>query len=511
MSDARRFETLILVLVVGASLGLLVACGSGGGGSTPGQPTQPGVLRTLALEGGVAPDGGGSFGAFPTAVPLAAAKGGWSLFVGETTLRGQVAYVALPDGSLLRVWAEGDPAPDLVDGTISAIDRVWIVEGGRLLALVEISGNGAGILEGLLSARVVGGAVTDRRVVIYDPRSMADTDVAGDLVEIDPDNTYLATTGEVFFRGGTTTPETAFWKVRSDGSALSAVVATGDALPGGTSVAVVHATGIDAAGTRFAFVAERSDGGGIDAIYTGTVGSALFGEVAAAGDDLFPPETIDSIPHDQPLLVYAGNAATTVIYKAVSTAGEDYLLFGIPDERDFAIAREGGTDTSVTGGTFGALAWLRNEAGAATPMFRAALSGASSGIHFGIFSLEGLEFQTAKVTLALAVFDGRPAPNRSGVVLSASFPGLGANGTQDASREGSLAFANVLSQGGETSLYWLVRQVGFFETAGAGIPIPGGGDRFGGASSYRSTTAVGVVLFRAPLESGGSGVFRRGP
>ena len=41
--------------------------------------------------------------------------------------------------------------------------------------------------------------------------------------------------------------------------------------------------------------------------------------------------------------------------------------------------------------------------------------------------------------------------------------------------------------------------------------LHGGGGQFDGQSSWRTTTATDVMLFRAPVVGGLSGIFRRGP
>ena len=180
-----------------------------------------------------------------------------------------------------------------------------------------------------------------------------------------------------------------------------------------------------------------------------------------------------------------------------------------PDQPDFLIAREGDADSQFTGGVFGPLDWLRNAAETSNPMFQANLSGAQ-GITFGIYTLESLDFTTSQVRLALAVYNGRPVSSTSTERFSSTFPGLSAAGQLDTSPGADLAFANVLSPSGDTGLFWLVRGLGLFSTAVPGDTIPGSGDTFGSDTGYRSTTAEGVVLFRAPVDGAGSGIFRRG-
>ena len=64
---------------------------------------------------------------------------------------------------------------------------------------------------------------------------------------------------------------------------------------------------------------------------------------------------------------------------------------------------------------------------------------------------------------------------------------------------------------GRPGAFWLLPNLGLFTIAAGGQDIPGGGDTFGGQSTWRTTTATNVMLFRAPVTTAGSGIFRRGP
>lgn len=505
-----RYPCLGLVGVV--VLVAVGACGGSGGSDTP-TPTAPGTTRRVALEGEAAPGGGGDFLAFPTATPLSLAQGGWSAFVGNTTVLGQMACVYTPGRALHRVYAVGDAAPDLGSGQLSSIDAVWINEDGVLVALVGVTGGPVGVTAGLVTAEVdeagvVGGS---KFGAIYTGRDMSDTGVAGDLQDLFAGNVHLRASDTFYFGGETDVGESALWRVDRDGTGLVRVVGTGDALPGGPSVVDVLASEVDASGVAFAFIAEITGVGGPRGLYTGQIGTVGYDEIAIEGDALVGPDIIGELPAPQAMVVYSGQGGASVVYRAVSDLGQDYLILGLPDPTDdYLIVKEGEADTKVTGGTFGSLDWLHNEPGAARPMFQARMSGAQ-GITFAVFSLEGVNFNTGVVAYAIATYNGRPAPGGVGQAFSTTFPGLGAAGYVDASAGASLAFSNVLSPSGSVGLYWLVRGQGLFLTALTGRDIPGGGDRYGADTTWRQTTASGAILFRAPVEGAGSGIFRRGP
>ncbi len=501
-----RVVRISLVGFVALVVAPLVGCG-GGGSSSSNTPAQPGVGRTLALEGATAPGGAGLFGAFPTAPPMAVADGGWSVFVAPTTGLGDVAYAASPAGALIRVFAQGDPAPDLGVGSIGPIRHVWINSTGVVLALVDVNGSVTADA-GLVTARVDTGVATEVHGAIYTGTDMSSTSISGTLVSFEARAIHLGAVTGVFFEGATDVLESAFWRVNADGTGLARLVGTGDPLPGALNVASVYAADVDASGTVFAFIAERTDIGATLGIYTGTVGSFTFGEVAAEGDDLLPPDVLASLPAFQPLLVYPGSSTTTVLYEAVSDGGDDYLLYGIPGQPDYRVARQGDLE-SLANETLGSLAWLRNQRGAAHPLFQASLLGAPAS--FAVFSLEAIDFSTTAVTLGLPVFDGRPAPGGDSQSFGPIFPGLNVEGLVDASAGGNLAFSNLLQPSGETGLFWELRGVGIYTTARAGYTIPGGGDTFANDPAWRSTTASGVILYRAPVSGAGSGIFRRGP
>jgi hypothetical protein len=408
------------------------------------------------------------------------------------------------------VYAEGDAPPDLASGQISNVVDVWVNENGDLVALVEVTGGPVGVTGGLLTATVdeAGVVAGSKHGVIYTGRNMADTGISGLLVDLFSSEVHLRAGSNFYFAGATDVGETALWRVGLDGTGLLRIVGTGDSLPGALAVMDVYATEVDASGGAFAFVASLTEAGAPRGLFTGQVAQAGFDEIALEGDALLAPDVIDDIPDEQAMVVYSGAGGAAVVYRAVSDLGQDYLILGQPDPTDdILIAREGQAD-SLTSGTFGGLAWLRNAPGASRPLFRAELNGLGATT-FGVYSLESVNFSTAVATLALAIYNGRPAPVPN-QAFGATFPGLGVPGIVDASSGASLAFSNVLSPSGHVGLFWLVRGTGLFSIALSGRSIPGGGDQYAADTNWRQTTATGVILYRAPLATAGSGIFRRG-
>lgn len=498
--------------LVAALAMLATACGGGGGSSEP-EPMAPGTTRVVALEGEAAPDAGGVFLPFPTSTPLAVASGGWSAFVGNASIAGPMACVYTPGRNLYAVFVDGDPLPDFASGQIAGIDAVWINEDGVLVALVGVSGGAAGVTAALVTAELVEGGVVAGSVhtAIATGRDMSDTGISGTLDDLFAENVDLRASDTFYFGGETDLGESALWRVDLDGTGLSRVVGTGDALPGGLSVADIYGTEVDASGSAYAFIASLPAVGAPRGLFTGQIGIAGFDEIAIEGDPLLAPDIVGELPDYQSMVVYSGPGGAAVTYRAISDLGQDYLILGQPDpDDDFLVVKEGQADDQATGGTFGSLEWLENEPGAARPLFSARMSGAQ-GITFAVFSLEGVNFNNADVFWAIATYNGRVAPGGGGDVYSTTFPGLVAANNVAASAGGSLAFANVLAGSGEVGLWWLIRGQGLFLTALSGRPIPGGGDVYDDDSSWRQTTTGGAILFRAPVNGAGSGIFRRGP
>lgn len=493
-------RTLLLLPALLLALGL-GACG--GGGSEPDGCEAPGVLRALAIAGTAAAGTAGDFELFPTDVPMDVAAGGWTVFVAPTTdpAKSRCLYVALPDSSLRIVWAAGDAVPDADGGVVADVLAVWVSASGRILAYVTITGDGGGRTFGLLSARVAGGVVVDRHDVIYETRSMVTTGLTGTLTSIATRLTLLVEDGRVFFVGGTSSGDEGLFCVAADGTSLTLLAGTGTALPAGHTVDTIEAMGVEAAGTLYAFIAGRSDPWATRGLYVGQVGSAVFSTLIEDGDPMSDGVVAD-LPSSQPLAV---DVLGRVLFKAVSTFFEDHLCVAMAGAAPSFIVVEGEEDT-WTEGVFGDLNWLHNQRGVTVPMLKAGVGPNPHGITFALYGVFDLLQPPS-----LAMFNGRDVPGDLGGTekFSSTFPGLTGEGRRDVAADGALAFANVLNSG-RPGLFWLIAQCGLF-TVAAGGQATLGGDQFDGTSAWRATTATGVIVFRAPLVTAGSGIFRRGP
>jgi len=478
----------------------LASCGGGGGEPDPG-PSAPGVLRLLALQGEPAPETAGLYAAFPTDPPMDVAPGGWAAFVASTTDPAvpEAAYLVEPDATIHLAWGVGDVVPDAGGGTISGVNSVRVTSQGLLLVHVSITGDAGLRTQGLLSARVTGGAVTDRNDVLYDQRDMTDVGLTGLLSNIDDTFTRLLNDGTVFADVDTSLGEEAVLRVLADGTDVSSLVQTDDALSGGDTFVSLQAFDVDAVGNRFTFLAERQDGS--SGLYVGVVGIVLYSRLFEEGDAL-SEGVADDLPVLQPLAI---DTTGRVLFKAVSDVPEDHLCVVASGFAPAFLAVEGDQDV-WTEGLFEDLAWLNNQRGTTVPMFQADLGPNAQGVSFGIFAITDLAGDPT-----LAMWDGRDAPAGLGANLrfTSTFPGLAGAGRRDVSSGGALAFANVLNSG-RPGAFWLFPG-NLFTIAAGGLDIPGGGDTFGGLSTWRVTATTNVMLFRAPVTSAGSGIFRRGP
>lgn len=482
-------------------LGLaLTACGGGGGDPDPG-PTAPGVTVMPALQGQSAPGTAGVYGAFDTDPPMDVAPNGWAAFVVTTTDPSvpEGAFVVEPDATVHLAWGVGDTVPDAGGGTISDLHSVRVTSQGLVLVHVSIAGDAGLRTQGLLSASVTGGAVTDRHDVLYDQRSMADVGLTGSISNIDDAFTRLLNDGTVFADVDTNLGEEAVLRVLADGTNLTSLVQTDSALSGGDTFVSLQAFDVDAVGNRFAFLAERQDGS--SGLYVGVVGVSLYSRLLEEGDAL-SDGVADDLPVGQPLSI---DVSGRVLFKAVSDVPEDHLGVVVSGFAPLFIAVEGDEDV-WTEGLFEDLDWLHNQRGTTVPMFKADLGPNAQGVSFGIFAVTDLNGDPA-----LAMWDGRAAPEGLGANLrfTSTFPGLAGAGRRDADAGGALAFANVLNSG-RPGVFWLFPG-NLFTIAAGGQEIPGGGDTFAGLSTWRTTTATNVMLFRAPVTGAGSGIFRRGP
>jgi hypothetical protein len=503
----RRIAALLLVLL---PLGLASSCGGSGGGDTPAACTKPGTLRVIALQGQPAPDTVGNFTGFPVGLAMDVAVAGWGVFVAGTTDPAvpNGVFVVLPDGTVHLAFRQGEPVPDAAGGTISGFGSVRVNAAGQILVRVSIAGDGGGRDFGLLTAQVVGGSVTGKNDVVYESQDMSGVGLSGALQTIDESRTFFVDDGRVYFAGSTTTSEEGFWSVNVDGSNLALRIGTLSSVPPEPlGVFDLKACGVSRDGNRLAFVV---DVGGQDRLYSGLASNTTYGLIAADGGGLAatPPRfgTIAEVHAGGQLLVYDSGA---VLWKARGSVGspDDVLLLGSDTVQYVALARSGDFAQQAGGGTFGTLDLIQHRAQTAGPLLDAGLVGVPNGVDSALYGL-------VTNPPSLAMFEGRPAPEDLGQATTFTdtdtFPGLNTPGYADVARDGGFAFAAAL-QNGTSGIFWLLPNCGLFTVAASGQPAPGG-DTFGAFFPQATrTTHDGVVLFRAPLATAGSGIFRQGP
>jgi hypothetical protein len=501
-------------LLLALPLLLGTACGGGGGGSSGGGTpcVKPGTLREIALQGQAAPGTGGIYQAFGAGMLMDCAQDGWSVFVAGTTdgANAQCLFVVEPSGNVLKAFATGEVVPNAGGGTISGYQLARVNGSGQILTEVSITGDGGGRTFGLLTAQVIGGAVTNKTALVYHQQDMTATGVDGTFLDLDESRVWFLDDGRTFFGGTTNDPAEALWIVNIDGGSLECLLATGDALPdlGSPNVACldIEAVGIDQLGNRYAFVA---DVGGMfeERLYIGSTTVSGYAEVASDGNALPAGGREGNILECHaggPLLLYNdGN----VVWKALGTetVPDDVILSGNAVAPYFELARSGYLAPGASGGGFGDLDLLNHRQEPEFPQMMCELINVPGGADFATYAFTGSG-------PLLSIFEGRavPADFAASTSFTDQLPGLRAAQTFDVARDGSFAFA-AATQNGSNGMFWLVPGCGTFTLAKVGTTTPGG-DTFGAfAPQATHTCHDGVVLFRALLTTAGSGVFRQGP
>lgn len=497
-----RWTVLLLVLGL-LVVGGIPACGGGGtetgdpGEEVPCEPT--GVLRRLAAAGQAAPGTAGVFAAFPLQPPLAAARNGWAGFVAPTTdaTKSQVCYVVQPNGTMVEAFAVGDIVPDAGGGTISALEAVRVNPGGRVVVLVSIAGDGGGRTRGLLTAVVSGGVAADKDDVLYN--AGAATPLGGDFSDFIEENLFLADDGFTFVEATTTTGDEGLFRIDSDGTPVELLAGTGTGLPGAVQVDTIEDVTLGPSAARYAFLSHRNDG---DAgIYTATLGLPGFVEIVEEGDTV-DVHTIQDLPVGQALSL---SGSGWVYFRARSVLLLDLLLVGAPASDPLVLVTEGQEEPNTEGNVEDPR-WLRNHFDAQGYMFTADLSANAFGISIGIWGVSD-----ANLNARFLIANGGTAQAlQAGEEFGPSFPGLGAANRYDVGPAASLAFANVLNSG-RSGLFWRLPGVSCLITT---VAIGGqsvSGDTFNSTNEWFAAAAEDVIVFRAPLVTAGSGVFRQGP
>jgi hypothetical protein len=504
-----RIAALLLALLLPGTW--VASCGSG---ESPDETpcVMPGTLRALAVQGQPAPGTVGNYGAFAAAgLAMDVAPNGWSVFVASTTdpAKPNALFVARPDGVVLLVWSQGETVPDAAGGTISGFPQqaLEVTSDGRILVQVNIAGDLGGRTFGLLSARVdgPGGAVVEKNDVVYAGDDLSATGVTGTLTSLFGATTFQADDGRVFFHGETSTGLEGFWRSDADGTDKLALVFETQALPGGGNVAEIDTLGIDRQGLRFAVVLDRSGGG--EAIYSATPGGPL-DLLASDGQPLTAPTgggNILDVWDSGPLLVYSTGA---VVWQGTGNKPipDDILFYNGPGASGFVLARSGDSASGSGGGTYGIVEPLNNARDATFAYFRTVIVGGPVAGIPAIYAVTSLGVPASPV-----VGEGSIAPaSAGGGTIGDTFPGLSVPGRDDSARNTGLVFANLLSTG-KSATFWIIPNCGFFTLVLQDTPAPGG-DTFGTFfPNAAHTTADGVVLFRALLNTAGSGIFRQGP
>jgi hypothetical protein len=496
-----RLAALLLLLGL-AVVGGLPACGGGGGGDDSGGDDSCvpiGVRRRLAAAGEPAPGTGGNFAPFGLQPPLAAARGGWVAFVAPTTdaTKTSVCYVAQPDGTLVEAFAVGDTVPDASGGTISSIDAVRVNPGGLVLVLVSIAGDGGGRTRGLLTALVAGGTAGSKNDVLYDGSSAVPLN--GNFSDFVAKNLFLADDGYTFVEATTTTGDEGIFRIDADGTPMDMLAGTGTNVSGSAAVDTIEEVALGPGAARIAFLTERNDG---DAgIYTITIGLAGIVEIVEEGDAV-DTHTLADLPAGQALTLSANG---WVYFRAETTMLLDLLMVGAPASTPIVLVEEG-TEEPNTEGTFEDPRWLRNHFDAEGFMFTSELGTNVFGITIGIWGVSDANL----LPRFLIANGGTAQALQEGEEFGANFPGLGAAGRFDLGPAASLAFANVLNSG-RSGLFWRLPSVACLITTIAVSGETHANDTFNSTNAWFAAAARDVVVFRAPLVTAGSGIFRQGP
>lgn len=503
----RRLLCLLSLVLLPLAAG--ASCGGGGGGGDAPPCTKPGTLRALAVQGQPAPGTAGSYGAFAASVPMDCAAGGWSAFVAATTdaSRPQGLFVAQPDGSVLLAFHAGEPVPGSPPGggQVGDLLAVRINASGQLLAYVDVDGNSSGVTWAVISATVAGGTITARQAVISKGQDTTPSGSSGAFLALDPSRLWLQADGRVCVGGTTSDGTEAVWLVNLDGSALQSLVATGDSLPDGSQAVTCNdllAFGISGDGGRFAFVADVG-GPFEDRLYVGSPSISTYAEVASDGNALPGGGLVLEVHGGGPLLVYDDGR---VVWKAQGNSGvpDDVVLVGSSTAPYVSLARSGGI--APGGGVYGELDMLTSRPQCEYPHAVAERLGLGSGADLATYAFSATQ-------PLLAIFEGQAAPADYGTTTTFTdqLPGLLSAQSVEVDGPGAVAFAALMADG-SSGMFWLLPSCGMFTLAASGQAVPGLADTFGAFSPQAGrTVADGVVLFRAALQSAGSGLFRQGP
>ncbi len=505
----QRVTSFVFALVLLTSL---VACGGGGGGGD-GPEGAPGTLRLMALEGAPAPGTAGVFLAIPAQPVMAAAEGGYCAFVLPTTDGSlpEVLYVAEPDDvpTIVPVFAIGDLALSPGGGTIDDILATWICDDGTVLAFVLITGDAGGVTFGVLSASVSGGVASAKTGVIFHHDDLTGVGGVGDLTAFVLSSACKTSDGALWFLGEDDGTDINLYSVGKDGTGLTRRAGFGDPLGvdrGGGTIISIDAFTVDSAGSIFAYVVTASTGvlermlvrgPGLNVEFFGT-GDPL--PTSGSVTDAFKGGSFVTFTSGQVVWVAQGNAGgiddVMMLYEPLNMINPWTVL-----------ARTGDTAPQTGMGTIGTIDTLHAAKSCIFPGIHVSVVGGSGSASEAVYRVLGagngnLDPDSSNVS----AFNGGFVPS-AWVGLTTAAPASG-QPYSEVSRNGSTLFAQ--SFGGTSQVLWSV-SAGTFVLAEPGMATPDG-DIFGSfATDFEGITANDVALFRANVDTAGSGLYRRGP
>ncbi|MDJ0975827.1 MAG: hypothetical protein QNJ98_15300 [Planctomycetota bacterium] len=494
-------RTVLAVLCL-ALLGL-PACGGGGGGDSG--PALPGTLLALAVEGEPTPAGAptaGTFAPINVATPLMdAGAGGWVAFVATVnrTIGGlaDVLYVAEPNGTIHEVYAVGDQDPTIVGGAITGFSGVWMCDDGTVFASIALTAPAPNL--GVVSAQIVGGAVTAKQKVVYQ-NDFLPGDAINALFGINAVTAQVDGTCTFWFLGTLGNGATGLYSIERDGTGAVRHVVTGQPVLPAAMVAAIDAFNVSRNGAYYGCVIDV--GGGNRNIYSAQAGGALQ-IVAKPGDPC--PDSVGTFvavwklgasiyvsPSGQLVFVGVGDQAAT----------DDLLVLMAPlNLADLVLARTGGAPNAQLPESYQNLTLVSQRLeGGSFPQFVATLTGGPVAV-----SVYAYDFQF--LTPNRYVFNGRSYVG--GGVFTGALPGLTTPPLRVANRDISFAFRDQLDTGA-TGVFWAFRTQAPLAAALEGGAALGGTDTFGSFLGTAHTTENGVVVFTALLTNAGTGLFRQG-
>ena len=168
------------------------------------------------------------------------------------------------------------------------------------------------------------------------------------------------------------------------------------------------------------------------------------------------------------------------------------------------LVRNGLQIAGTGGGTYGQVDLLDMAPDTVTPQFTGDVVGVPP-VTYSTFVISNVA-----VPPTPAISNVRPAPAEfgAGVTYSSVFPGINARLYHQVSRDASFAFGNVLSNN-RSGLFWVFSNAGPFTVAANGALAPNG-DLFAPfVSTFGYSVAINILIFRAALNSGLTGIFRQ--